>query len=256
MLKFLPEKFRRIPAKFKIVSQRLDPFIQGVGGYKVFIYINLAILLLVVVLILLQQSWINREKRVIEEMVEVHTRGKAQEESEALEMTGRSDLDIMKEERRSKNELLITINKKIKEADLYFEFEQYDKAARIYKELSSAKSAFNEKDKVVNNLAECYFHLGDFELAMETYRKILKDFFNTAYRLNAQLGEGKCLIRLGKFSEARRVLYLMVAKEGKYDEKEDKSKVIEAYYKIAESYIAQAKEHKDKTQVTSNPENL
>jgi tetratricopeptide (TPR) repeat protein len=181
---------------------------------------------------------------------------KVRKESENLEMSSGLEKGISQAVPHSKDELLFTIKKKIKEANLYYEFEQYDKAARLYEELSTAQIVFTEKDKVVNNLAECYFYLGHFELAMETYQKILKDFFNTPYRLNAQLGEGKCLIHLGEFGEARRVLYLLIAKEAKYDEEEEKSKVIEAYYKIAESYIAQAKEHKGKGQVISNHGNL
>ncbi|MDR4505499.1 MAG: hypothetical protein MRK01_12035 [Candidatus Scalindua sp.] len=256
MLKFIPERLRRIPGKCKSVPGRLDSFIQGTGGYKVFVYINLAILSLIVVLILLQQSWINKEKKAITDIVNVHNIDNVQKKDEAAEMSSGSHSGIAQEELHSIDELQLTIKKKIKEADLYFVYEQYDKAAPIYEELSAAKNFFDEKDKVLNNLAESYFCLGNFELAMETYRKLLNDYFNTPYRLNAQLGEGKCLIHLSKFGEARRVLYLLVAKEADYDGEDDKAKIIEAYYNIAESYIAQAMEHKDKGRVISNHENL
>lgn len=177
---------------------------------------------------------------------------KVQNESENLKVSTGLHKGLSQEEPHSKDELLFTLKKKIKEANLYFEYEQYDKAVRLYEEISTAKIVFSEKDKVVNNLAECYYYLGDFELAKETYHMVLNGFFDTPYRLNAQLGVGKCLIHLGEFGEARRVLYLLVAKEAEYDGKTEKSKVIEAYYKIAESYIAQAKEHKDNAQLISN----
>ncbi len=260
MLKFIPGSLKRIPEKFNSLQGKIDSFIRDTGGYKVFVYINLAILLLISVLFLLQQKWINKEKKALEDVVEAHSMstahnmGKAHNmgvahNSKELEVPGGPNKGVSLEKAPSKDELLFTIKKKIKEADLYFEFEQYNKAVRIYEKLSSKKIVFNEKDKVVNNLAECYFYLGNFELARENYRKVLNDFLNTPYRLSSQLGEGKCLIQLGEFGEARRVLYLLVAKEAKYDEEDEKSKVVEAYYKIAESYIAQANERKENEQV-------
>ena len=248
--------FKFIPKKFKFMPERLDSFIQGSGGYKVFVFINLGILLLIVVLIVLQQNWINKEKIAIKSIVKSRNLKKDEKE---IESTKKSD-EFQKQDSpiqlRLKDDSLLAIKKKIKEADLYFEFEQYEKAEGIYQELSNEQIFFEEGDKVGINLAECYFHSGNYEMALETYRNVLNDFLNTPYRLNAQLGIGNCLIQMGDFGEARRVLYLLVGQEAKYDKEEDKAKVIEAYYKIAESYIAQAKIHKDKTQVFSENKNM
>ena len=248
--------FKFMPKKFKFVPERLDSFIQGSCGYKVFVFINLVILLLIVVLILLQQNWINKEKIAIKGIVK----------SKNLQGAGKIIGDTKKDDEfqnhhspkqlHLKDDSLLAIKKKIKEADMYFEFEQYEKAEGIYHELANAKIFFEEGDKVGNNLAECYLRTGNYEIALETYRNVLNDFLDTPYRLNAQLGIGNCLIQMGDFGEARRVLYLLVGQEAKYNKEEDKAKVIEAYYKIAESYIEQAKIHKDKTQVFSENKNM
>ncbi|MDR4498664.1 MAG: tetratricopeptide repeat protein [Candidatus Scalindua sp.] len=248
--------FKFIPKKFKFMPERLDSIIQGSGGYKMFVFINLGILLLIVVLIVLQQNWINKEKIAIKSIVKSKNLKKDEKEIESTKKSNEFQKQDSPIQLRLKDDLLLAIKKKIKEADLYFEFEQYEKAEGIYQELYNQEIFFEEGDKVGINLAECYFHFGNYEMALETYRNVLNDFLNTPYRLNAQLGIGNCLIQTGDFGEARRILYLLVGQEAKYDKEEDKAKVIEAYYKIAESYIAQAKIHKDKTQVFSENKNM
>jgi hypothetical protein len=69
---------------------------------------------------------------------------------------------------------------------------------------------------------------------------VSNDYLNSPYRLSAQLGLGECLIVTGDYDEARRVLYGIAGQEARYTEEKDKNMVIEAHYKIAESYIEQA----------------
>ncbi len=147
---------------------------------------------------------------------------------------------------RARKKAIFNIEKKMKGADMYFEYGQYEKAAAIYEELTDESSASEWSDKVFNRLAECYYNLGDVEGALEVYRKVCNNFLNSPYSLNAQLRMGECLILMGNFEEARRVLYILVGQEAKYKKDEDKSKVIEAYYKIADSYVEQAKTHLSK----------
>jgi hypothetical protein len=54
---------------------------------------------------------------------------------------------------------------------------------------------------------------------------------------------GECLILTGDYGEARRILYSIAGVEAKYTEDNDKHTVIKAYYKIADSYIEQAKQY-------------
>jgi len=107
----------------KFIPERLDSFIQGSGGYKVFVYINLAILSLIVVLILVQQGWINKEKKAIKEIVNVHkvdahnvdkklNADKVQNESENFKVSTGLYKGLTQKEPHSKDELLFTIKKK------------------------------------------------------------------------------------------------------------------------------------------------
>ena len=75
------------------------------------------------------------------------------------------------------------------------------------------------------------------------YRKVSNNYLNSQYKLSSQLGSGECLIVTGDYSGARRVLYSIAGQEGKYTENMDRQIVIEAHYKIADSYIEQAKHH-------------
>ncbi len=129
---------------------------------------------------------------------------------------------------------------------MYFDYGQYEKAATMYRKLADTNSAFEWGDKVLSRLAECYYNLKDFEGALEAYRKVYNNYMKSSYDLNAQLRMGECFILIGNFDEARRVLYTLVGQEAKYEKDEDKLKVVEAYYKIADSYVEQAKTHLNK----------
>ncbi|ODS32943.1 MAG: hypothetical protein SCARUB_01944 [Candidatus Scalindua rubra] len=129
----------------------------------------------------------------------------------------------------------------VKEADMYYDYNQYEKAIVVYEKLVGSNMAFDDSDRIFSRLAECYYKLEDYENALETYRKVCNDYLNSPYRLNARLGMGECLILTGNYGEARRVLYSVAAQEAKYKAGKDKLKVIEAYYKIADSYVEQAK---------------
>jgi tetratricopeptide (TPR) repeat protein len=239
----------------KAIFTRANSLIKDSGGYKVFIFINIAILALVLVLMVIQQSWIKKEKDAIKSIINSsgneieHVNSKSLNESKNLLAK-----DVRKENKSNmfanslyeRKKAIFNIEKKIKEADMYYEYGQYEKASTIYSELINTNITSEWGDKVFNRLSECYYNLGDFKLALELYRKVYNNYLNSPYSLNAQLRMGECLILMGDFDEARRVLYNLVGQEAKYEKAEDELKVIEAYYKIADSYIEQAKTHLNK----------
>jgi tetratricopeptide (TPR) repeat protein len=250
----------------KDILARINSLIKESGRHKAFISMSVAILVLVLVLMVIQQSWIKKEKNAINSIINnsgneiKHVKAEPLKESrKLLAKNVRKESKNVKEERknvgkvnksslsasalRARKKAIFNIEKKIKGADMYFEYSQYEKAAAIYEELTDESSASEWSDKVFNRLAECYYNLGDVERALEAYRKVCNSFLNSPYSLNAQLRMGECLILMGNFEEARRVLYILVGQEAKYKKAEDKSKVIEAYYKIADSYVEQAKTH-------------
>ncbi len=255
----------------KDILARINSLIKESGRYKVFISMSIAILVLILVLMVIQQSWIKKEKNAINSIINnsgneiKHVKAEPLKESKKLlakNVKKESKNVNVKEERknfkkenksslsasalRARKKAIFNIEKKMKGADMYFEYGQYEKAVAIYEELTDESSASEWSDKVFNRLAECYYNLGDLEGALEAYRKVCNNFLNSPYSLNAQLRMGECLILMGNFGEARRVLYTLVGQEVKYKKAEDKSKVIEAYYKIADSYVEQAKTHLSK----------
>ncbi len=255
----------------KDILARINSLIKESGRYKVFISMSIAILVLILVLTVIQQSWIKKEKNAINSIINnsgneiKHVKAEPLKESKKLlakNVKKESKNVNVKEERknfkkenksslsasalRARKKAIFNIEKKMKGADMYFEYGQYEKAVAIYEELTDESSASEWSDKVFNRLAECYYNLGDLEGALEAYRKVCNNFLNSPYSLNAQLRLGECLILMGNFEEARRVLYTLVGQEVKYKKAEDKSKVIEAYYKIADSYVEQAKTHLSK----------
>ncbi len=253
----------------KDILARINSLIKESGKYKAFISMSVAILVLILVLMVIQQSWIKKEKNAINSIINnseneiKHVKAEPLKESKKLLVnnTKEESRNVKKERKnfkkerksslsasalRARKKAIFNIEKKIKGADMYFEYGQYEKAVAIYEELTDESSASEWSDKVFNRLAECYYNLGDVEGALEAYRKVCNSFLNSPYSLNAQLRMGECLILMGNFEEARRVLYILVGQEAKYKEAEDKSKVIEAYYKIADSYVEQAKTHLSK----------
>lgn len=235
----------------KIIT-KLNDFIKASGGYKGFIPVIVAILVLTIALLVLQQSFIKKEwsavKTEIEEKVKRETKvlkknGVSKEpikpltEDTIIQKQHDLTLNIL-EAKKNKEE---NINKMKKEGDLYFEYDQYEKAINVYEKLTDEHSVFEESDKVFARLGKSYYNLKDFESALGAYKKVYHDYLSSSYRLDAQLGMGKCLIQIGNYDEARRILFFLVGQEAKHKEDEDREKVIEAYYGIADSYVEQAK---------------
>jgi tetratricopeptide (TPR) repeat protein len=239
----------------KAILAKINSFIKDNGGYKVFIFMSIAILVLILALIFIQQSWIKKEKSAIESAINNSKNEIEQVKAESMDESKKLlAKDVKREEKDSmsaislhaRKKAIFNIEKEIKGADMYFEYGQYKKAATIYEELTNANFTYEQSDKVFYRLAECYYNLGDFQGALEAYREVYSNYLDSPYSLHAHLRMGECLILIGNYGEARRVLYTLVGQEAKYEKDEDEIKVIEAYYKIADSYVEQAKLHLNK----------
>lgn len=234
----------------KTIGHKVNSFVKGIGGFKGFIFINIAILILILILMFIQQNWIRKEANAIKSVMNSRNELESVKEIDSLKeykkllienVIVKKYINVSNNSLHTKKEQTFNVRKMVKEADLFYEYEQYEKALRIYEMLINRNSSFDERDRIFSRLAECYFNLEDFEKALKVYRKVYNDYVKSPYSLSARLGAGKCLILMGNYGEARRVLSLLVAQEAKYKNAEDKTKVIEAYYKIADSYIEQAK---------------
>ena len=240
----------------KKVKQRLGLLIGNASGYKGVIIINIVIIALVAGLMYLQRNWITEEKKELKSMIAKQSIGKKALKTNTLANTLNVSKKAIAPPREKKNTVGISnnisvgggitkenIKHVIKEADMYFDYDQHKKAVSVYEKLINSKIAIDESDRVYSRLAESYYKLGRYEKASVIYRKVSNSYLNSPYRLKAQLGLGECLILNGDYGEARRVLYSITGLEAKYTEDNDKQIVIKAYYKIAGSYIEQAKQY-------------
>ncbi len=234
------------------LKQKLGSLIGTTSGYKGIILINLCIFALVLGLMFVQYNWISKEKKSLKTMIEKQKKERKVVKN-GLQKTTKK---IAKKNLKNKKQASVSegflqgrkitksnLGNNIKNADMYFDYEQYGKAVLAYKRVINSKIAIDESDRVLNRLAESYYKLEKYEKAIVLYRKVSNDYVNSPYRLSAQLGLGECLVLTGKYDEARRVLYEIAGQEARYTEEHDKNIVIEAHFKIAESYIKQAKHY-------------
>ncbi|MBT5306746.1 MAG: tetratricopeptide repeat protein [Candidatus Scalindua sp.] len=236
----------------KKLKQKINSLIGNASGFKGIIFINLSILVLVLLLMFMQQGWISKERDTLISMIDKQTIDKKVKEvdipKEPEKLTEKTvnknkQGDVFYKSSQGRKVTKFNIKNTIKEADMYFDYNQYKKAMVVYERLIDSGIAFDDSDRIFSRLAESYYKSGNYEKALGAYRKVVNHFVNSSYRLSAQLGLGECLTLTGNYDEARRILYAIVGQEASYREEKDKNIAIEAYYEIADSYIKQAKHH-------------
>jgi tetratricopeptide (TPR) repeat protein len=240
----------------KKVKQKLNTLIGNASGSMGIVIIGVVIIVLVGGLMFLQRNWITKEKKELQSMIEKQSISKKTLKTNTLTNTLKVPERTITPPGEKENTVGVSNNYSfggkitkenikhvIKEADMYFDYDQHKKAISVYEKLVKSKIAIDESDRVYSRLAESYYKLGKYEKASEVYRKVSNNYLNSPYRLRAQLGLGECLILTGDYGKARKVLYSITGVEAKYTEDNDKQMVIKAYYKIADSYIEQAKQY-------------
>ena len=219
------------------------------SGYKGIIFINFCIVLLVLGLMFVQYNWISKEKKALKSMIDKQTAKKIVKKN-SIKTSKKSIKEAVHEKKQAGVSNIFSQDRKItksniansiKKADMYFDYDQYEKAIVAYERVVNSRIAIDESDRIFSRLAESHYKLERYEKALVLFRKVSNDYLNSPFRLNAQLGLGECLILTGDYDEARRVLYEIAGQEARYTDENDKNMVIEAHYKIADSYIEQAK---------------
>ncbi|MCP4268127.1 MAG: tetratricopeptide repeat protein [Candidatus Brocadiaceae bacterium] len=236
----------------KKLQQKINTLIGATSGYRGVILINFCILVLVLGLMFVQYNWISKEKKALESMVDRQIddeKGRKSRHQNTSNKLAKKTIDdkkrVVVSNNFSENTKVTKYNIKntIKKADMYFDYEQYNKAVGVYEKVMGSKIAIDESDRVISRLAESYYKLARYDKALVLYRNVSNNYLNSPYKLRAQLGLGECLIVTGDYSGARRVLYSIAGQEAKYTENRDKQIVIEAHYKVADSYIEQAEHY-------------
>ena len=166
------------------LKNKLESLMGTASGYKGIIFINFCILVLVLGLMFVQYNWISGEKKTIKTMIE---KQKKEQKAERKSIQSTSKKLVKKNPKKRKqtdlsnsfsNQRRITksnLENSIKNADMYFDYEQYGKAAAAYKRVTKSNIALDEGDRVLSRLAESYYKLKKYEKAIELYRKVSND---------------------------------------------------------------------------------
>ncbi len=229
---------------------KINSLIGTTSGYKGIIFVNFCILVLVLGLMFVQYNWISKEKKKLKSMIDRQSEEKETRKFSNLESykklpkkaaDDKKQLDVSNKFSEHATVTKYNVKNIIKKADMYFDYEQYNKAVGVYEKLIGSEISIDESDRIITRLADSYYKLERYDKASVLYRNVSNNYLNSSYRLSAQLNLGNCLILTGDYRGARRVLYSLAGLEAKYTEDKYKQIIIEAHYKIADSYIAQAK---------------
>ncbi len=225
--------------------------------YGVSIAINLVILCAVCFLFLLQKDWIKSGNKVIGRMVEEKVKETLKNinlDGSSAGTAGQNKMKIMEDGLlRQKDEVeKISLENKINieqqdnskyiiEANRVYEQGNFEKAAALYEKGLDKSMPFLNEDFVVYRLGDCYLRSGKFEEALKVFQNLNNDYINTPYQFKSRLKMGECYAGMGQFNKARKTLYTIVAQEGKCSSDDDKSAVVDSYFKIADYYMEEAK---------------
>lgn len=130
--------------------------------------------------------------------------------------------------------------KYIIEADKLFEQGEYERALPLYEKGMNKLMPFLNEENVTYRLGECYLRSEKYEEALKMFQTINSDYVNSPYQFKSRLRTGESYAGLGEFKKARKVLYTILAQEGKCRNDEDRSIVVDSYFKIADYYMQEA----------------
>lgn len=245
--------------KRKVAVPKIDisKIVLLLRQYGVSIAINLVILCAVCFLFLLQKDWIKSGNKVIGRMVEEKVKETLKNinlDGSSAGTAGQNKMKIMEDGLlRQKDEVeKISLENKINieqpdnskyiiEANRVYEQGDFEKAATLYEKGLDKSMPFLNEDFVVYRLGDCYLRSGKFEEALKVFQTLNNDYINTPYQFKSRLKMGECYAGMGQFKKARKTLYTIVAQEGKCSSDDDKSAVVDSYFKIADYYMEEAK---------------
>ena len=223
--------------------------------YGISISVNFAILGVVCFLFLFQRDWIKRGNkdigRIVEEKV-LETIKKNMSSDEDMSNTVRQGKNNGDKFSKQKNDLealdlknkmsavQVDNSKYVIEANRLYEQGNYESAAAFYEEGLNKSMPFLNEDFVIYRLGDCYMLSGKYEEALKVFQSLNSDYINSPYQFKSRLKIGECYAGMGEFKKARKILYTIVAQEGKCCSDDDKLTVIDSYFKIADYYMEEA----------------
>ncbi len=229
------------------IPQLLSLFRQ----YGISIAVNVVILGIVSFLFYLQSNWTKvRNKdigRIVEEKVK-ETINKNMASGVIAEYGKIKGSNFLKQEnqmgtsisKKDSTETYADNSKYIIEANRLYEQGCYENAAALYEKGLDKSIPFLNEDFVMYRLGDCYLMSGKHAEALKVFQTLNNDYINSPHQYKSRLKMGECYAGMGEFKKARKTLYSVVAQEGKCLSDDDKSTVVDSYFKIADYYMEEA----------------
>ncbi|HEY4482104.1 MAG TPA: tetratricopeptide repeat protein [Candidatus Brocadiaceae bacterium] len=254
--------------KFSLPKADISKIVLLLQQYGVSIAINLVILVLVCLLFLYQ---INRsksgnkvvgyigEEKIIENLKKTLDVDKDTNKTAGQKNTKENNL--VKQEKEisgTKNESRagkVDNSKYVIEANRLYEQGDYKRAAAFYEKGLDKSMLFLNEDFVMYRLGDSYLMSERYEEAVKVFQTLNNDYINSPYHFKSRLKVGECYAGMGEFGKARKTLYTVVAQEGKCSSRDDKSVVVDAYFKIADYYMMESQRLRKATDVGTGSSN-
>lgn len=237
--------------KFSLPEINIKKVVLLLRQYAISISINLVVVVVVCFLFYYQ---INREKKENKEIGSL-------EEAKIIEILKKNlDTEITKktQQKQAEEQSLVTQEKELPglknvpdapkvdnskyviEANRLYEQGDYIGAAASYEKGLDKSMPFLNEDFVMYRLGDSYLMSERYAEAAQVFQALNNDYVNSPYHLKSRLKVGECYAGMGEYEKARKTLYMVVAQEGKCNSGDDKSVVVDAYFKIADYYMKEA----------------
>lgn len=254
--------------KFSLPKVNISKIVLFVRQQGVSIAMNLVILVIVCLLFFLQM---NRGKggnkilgRVDEEKVIENLKKNLDLDEEITKKTRqkqREENNLVKQKKEIPGSMSeshaekVDNSKYVIEANRLYEQGDYRGAAAFYEKGLDKSMPFLNEDFVMYRLGDSYLMSERYEEAAKVFQTLNNDYINSPYHFKSRLKVGECYAGMGEFGKARKTLYMVVAQEGKCSSSDDKSVVVDAYFKIADYYMTESQRLRKATVVGTGSSN-
>lgn len=178
--------------------------------------------------------------RIVEEKVKDALAKNLNSETGTSESNKQGKNTKLFDSKKQKIEVVEDNSKYVIEANRLYETGDYRTAAAYYEKGMNKSMPFLHQDFVLYRLGDSYLQEQRYEDAIKVFQALNNDFVNTPYQLKSLLKTGECYAGLGEFKKARKMLYTVVAQEGKCASEDDKCIIVDSYFKIADYYMEEA----------------
>ena len=254
--------------KFSLPSVDISKIVLLLRRHGVTVAMNLVILGMVCLLFFFQMNRSKDgnkvlghidEEKVIENLIK--NLDKDKDTNKTARQTQTKENDLVRQEKEvsgSKNESRAVKgdnSKYVIEANRLYEQGDYRDAADFYEKGLDKSMPFLNEDFVMYRMGDCYLMSGRYEEAAKVFQTLNNDYINSPYYFKSRLKVGESYAGMGEFGKARKTLYTVVAQEGKCSSNDDKSVVVDAYFKIADYYMKEAQQLRKATAVGTSSAN-